>query len=56
VTRIDTEKFRWFLLKWIVIIYIALVMIKSESFREFIYIIILALNAFIVLSSNIIRN
>ena len=31
-------------------------MIKSESFREFIYIIILALNAFIVLSSNIIRN
>ena len=56
VTRIDAEKFRWFLLKWIITMHIALVMIESESFREFIHTIAPALNAFMVSSSNIIRN
>jgi hypothetical protein len=36
--------------------YIALVMIESEFFREFIYVIASILNAFIIASFNIIRN
>jgi hypothetical protein len=56
VTRIDADNFRWFLLKWIITMHIALVMIESESFREFVYVIAPALNTFMVASSNTIRN
>jgi hypothetical protein len=56
VTRIDAENFRWFLLKWIITMHIALVIIESESFREFIHTIAPALDSFMVSSSTSIRN
>jgi hypothetical protein len=56
ITRIDADNFRWFLLKWIITMHIALLMIESESFREFIHVIAPALDTFMISSSNTIRN
>jgi len=56
VTRIRIDDFRWFLLKWIVQMQVALVMIESESFRELIHTIAPALDDFLVSSATTIRN
>jgi hypothetical protein len=56
VTKIRIDDFRWFLLKWIIQMHVALVMIESESFRELIYMIAPALDDFMVSSVTTIRN
>jgi hypothetical protein len=56
VTRVRVDDFRWFLLKWIVQMHVALVMIESESFRELIHTIAPALDNFMVSSATTIRN
>lgn len=56
VTRIDADNLRWFPLKWIITMHVALVMIESESFRELIHTIAPALDSFMVSSSNTIRD
>jgi hypothetical protein len=56
VTRTRAEDFRWFLLKWIVQMHVALVMIESESFRELIHMIAPTLDNFLVSSATTIRN
>lgn len=56
VTRTRIGDFRWFLLKWIVQMHLALVMIESESFGELIHVIAPALDDFIVFSATAIRN
>jgi hypothetical protein len=56
VTKIQVDDFRWFLLKWIISMHIALVMIESESFRELIHAIAPALDQFMVSSATTTRN
>jgi hypothetical protein len=56
ITRIDADNFRWFLLKWLVTMHIALVIIESDFFREFVHVIALTLDTFMVTSFNTIRN
>jgi hypothetical protein len=56
VTRIRIDDFRWFLLKWIVQMHVALVMIESESFRELVHVIAPALDEFMISSATTIRN
>jgi len=56
VTRIDADNFRWFLLKWIITMHVALVMNESETFRELIHTIAPAVDSFMASSSNGIRN
>src|SRR5277367_4696530 len=56
VTKIRIDDFRWLLLKWIIQMHVALIMIKSESFREFIHTIAPALDDFMLSSVTIVRN
>jgi hypothetical protein len=55
VSRINIEKFRWLLLKWIIQMHVALVVVESESFRELVLFIAPALEGFLVHSASTIR-
>src|SRR5271168_1810053 len=56
VTKIRIDDFRWFLLKWIIQMHVALITIESSSFREVIHTIAPALDDFMVSSAMTIRN
>jgi len=56
MTRIQINDFRWFLLKWIIQMHIALVMIESKSFCKLIHVVASALDDFMVSLTTIIRN
>jgi hypothetical protein len=55
VSRINIEKFRWLLLKWIIQMHIVLIVVESDSFRELVLFIAPALESFLVQSANTIR-
>jgi hypothetical protein len=55
ITRFRASTFRYFFIRWIIIIYITLSYVESEFFRTWVLYVAPALNKYLVVSGDIIR-
>jgi hypothetical protein len=55
VSTVQADRFRLLLIRWIVMMHVALTMVKHKTFRELVLYICLALNKVLVYTDNTIR-
>jgi hypothetical protein len=55
VTSLDINRFRWFLIRWIVCAHIALTCVEDDNFRDLLLLLAPALEPYLVRSANTIR-